>query len=83
MSRASVIPLNQLPMSADDLVNLLDEYFPERSYELQSPLVSQERVIYEGGQRSVVKFLRSLQARADEEGATSIQIQHGEIHVSR
>jgi len=45
-----------IPIIKDDLINALDELFPEASADLQW---SEKEVWFKSGQRSVVKFLLS------------------------
>ena len=48
----------QLPWLDDDLVNALDQRFPEQSADL---LWSDRDVWYKSGQRSVIRFLKQQQ----------------------
>ena len=51
-----------LPHSVDELIDLLDEVYPDKS-----PLNSEtyEQLVWRGGQRSVVDFIIELRNRAE------------------
>lgn len=53
----------QLPWLDDDLVNALDQRFPEQSADL---LWSDRDVWYKSGQRSVIRFLKQQQKEQEE-----------------
>lgn len=52
-----------LPYTADEVVRLLDESFPERS---PDPSMTDREIMYEAGKRSVVRYLLELQQRRDQ-----------------
>lgn len=52
-----------LPNTADEVVRLLDEAFPERC---ASPSQTERDIFFYAGQREVVRFLKALQDRRDE-----------------
>lgn len=49
-----------LPATVDDLINHLDQLYPDRCIGTDEPLEAAHR---RAGQRSVVEYLRSLQAK--------------------
>ena len=53
-----------MPELSEDLINALDERFPEKSADLQW---TEKEVWYKAGQRSVVKFLLSIMEEQKED----------------
>ena len=53
-----------IPIIKDDLINALDELFPEASADLQW---SEKEVWFKSGQRSVVKFLLKIMEEQKED----------------
>ena len=51
-----------LPVNVDDLVNLLNETFPEKSPELKDDTKTN---YFKAGQRDVVKFINNLKERTE------------------
>ena len=56
--------LKSLPIIKEDLINALDELFPEASADLQW---SEKEVWFKAGQRSVVKFLLKIMEEQKED----------------
>ena len=48
---------SSMPLLSEDLINALDERFPEASADLQW---TEKEIWYKAGQRSVVKFLLTI-----------------------
>tara|TARA_X000001382_G_scaffold43587_2_gene29463 strand:- start:1070 stop:1270 length:201 start_codon:yes stop_codon:yes gene_type:complete len=55
---------DSLPYTGSQLVDKLNEVFPEKSAELG---MSIEELMFKGGQRSVVNWLRELQKREEQQ----------------
>ena len=55
--------LKSLPIIKEDLINALDELFPEASADLQW---SEKEVWFKAGQRSVVNWLKDLKKRSED-----------------
>ena len=51
-----------LPDTVDEVITLLDELFPERSPSVEE---NNNRLMFRGGQRSVVNFLLELKHRSE------------------
>jgi len=51
-----------IPDTVDDLINMLDEVYPDKSPHITE---SFEQLLFRGGQRSVVDFVIELKNRAE------------------
>ena len=51
-----------LPDTVDEVITLLDELYPERSHSVEE---NNNRLMFRGGQRSVVNFLLELKHRSE------------------
>ena len=53
----------QLPYTVDELINVLDNIYPERSLSLKD---NDREVWFKAGQRSVVNWLKDLKKRSED-----------------
>lgn len=67
--------METIPLSSADLIDLLDKLYPERCAERGNALSD---LMYEAGQRSVVRMLRQRQKQMEEEAAEAIQVHEPE-----
>ena len=53
----------QLPYTVDELINVLDKIYPDRSRSLKD---NEREVWFKAGQRSVVNWLKDLKKRSED-----------------